>query len=783
MTLPMYWLMKATRVHKLYRMTTGDAGHSSELDADSIARRNLLLSFPELDVAYDGRDVVDSLVDGVIAHLLTDRGAESMVILNDVSSKLKTTMGLSYEPAELIASFERLAARGHLSFRDETHRSFVYTTSTFQSSIEALRLRMATWDAVRVAWIDEVRQRAGLDEAQGRLLWHALDALVTKLIDMYGAEAATFLYLDDAKARARFFDALGERLPESADTVPDDLREIAKEEFPAFFDPSNASRTDYLCARLRASFFFHLLSVDPTASALVRAQVSEKIFYLDSNFIFRLIGFHGPLRAFSPVTTVDISTLLNCKLSVAQETINEYLRVVKANVGRLNSTPIRRPAYVRIASEHPSDEGEFMAAYYREFHSGRVKSVEEFGRKWSNIEPFLQEWGITIDKEAWLTEEERHAESFLDDVSRLQRWNETKNPAAVDHDVFMMHLIRRNRGKMDATRAHVRYWFLTFDRQLTRYSAKYATDELLPVVLFADDWLLIARPFLPRTDDYAKSFVAMLQYPILYQGSATVPFAHMANALSRLEAYEELPAQVVAAMVADDQFVRSFIEAKTEDDARSLIETRAGSVARDAISRNEMLEGKLDQMQKQISILTDNRDTLHNARDAATMERDRARQNAADAERQIADMKRDFPVVLQAAVAQAANAAATETERKLLPMFEARFKNTQRWTAYWCIIAVVTILGLGGLAFNWNQLTPARRGLVFMALAMVWVGLLWIPKGARLALSVVGTAASVAGLALAAYVTWIQFPKPGTSRTTPPVGVSESVRQDSHSVR
>lgn len=446
-----------------------------------------------------------------------------MIILNDVSSTLKNMMGLKYEPAELVASFERLSGRDHLSFRDDTHRSFVYSQSVYQNSVEALRVRTASWDAVGVAWVDHIRQRYGITEAQGLELWQALDGFATKLIDTYGAESAAFLYLHDASARGRFRDALDERLPEISESVREELAEIARAEFPNFFDPSNPSRTDYLVARLRASFFFHLLSVDPTASNLVRIQVSEKTFYLDSNFLFRLIGFHGPLLAFSPLTTVEISKLLNCQLVVAQETVNEFLRVLKANVGRIKSTPVHRAAYLRIAGEHPSDEGEFMAAYYREFHSGRVKSVEEFGRKWSNIYPFLEEWGIKVDKDALATEEERNEEHFLDDVSRLQRWQE-KNPAAIDHDVFMMRLIRTKRGTIDATLAQVRYWFLTYDRQLTRYAAKYATDEMLPVAFLADDWLQVARPFLPRTDDYAKSFVAMLRYPILYQGSSNRPF-------------------------------------------------------------------------------------------------------------------------------------------------------------------------------------------------------------------------------------------------------------------
>jgi hypothetical protein len=300
------------------RMTSSGAQESSAAgSADSEARRNLLLSFPELDVAHDGRDVVDSLVEGAVCHLLSTSSVERMLVLADVASTIRDLAGLTYEPAELVASFGRLEERGRLSFRDQSHRSFVYSADAYRATTEAFRLRMSAWDAVRLAWVDDVRQRHNLDEHTGEALWSALDEFTTRLMSAYAAEAAAFLYLNDSEGQSRFYKALGGRLPELRDAVPPSLVEIATEEFPKFFDLNNASRIDYLTGRLRASFFFHLLSLDPTASNLVREQVSEKILYLDSNFLFRLIGFHGPALAFSPITAVEISRRLNCKLVVA----------------------------------------------------------------------------------------------------------------------------------------------------------------------------------------------------------------------------------------------------------------------------------------------------------------------------------------------------------------------------------------------------------------------------------------------------------------------------------
>jgi hypothetical protein len=726
-------------------------------------RRNLLLSFPELDVAHDGRDVIDALAEGAICHLLQTQGVERMLVLNDVASALRDIAGLSYEPAELVSAFERLERRGRLSFRDQTHRSFVYDESAFRTTADAFQHRMSAWDAVRTSWMDEIRHRHGLDEEQARVLWDALDEFATSLINGYSAEAAAFLYLIDAAGQTRFYEALQMRLPLVKEAVPEGLGDVAEEEFPRFFDPSNAARADYLTARLRAGFFFHLLSVDPTASRLVREQVSEKDLYLDSNFLFRLIGFHGPSLAFTPMTVVEISRALNCRLVVARETVDEFIRVVRANIGHLKSVPITRETYLSVAAEHPSDEGDFMAAYYREYHSGRVKSPEEFGRKWSNVRTFIREWSIEIDEEAYVSDDARESTSFVDEMSRLQQWHQgSKNPAAVEHDVAMLRIVRDRRGRVDATSADVRVWFLTFDRQLTRYSAYYATEEHLPAVLLAEDWLQIARPFLPRTDDYAKSFIAMLRTPILLQGSNKVPFSHMAEALSRLERYQELPEQVIAAMVADDQFTRSFLEAKSEEASRAVIELKVGALAADAINLNESLHEQLETVKLQLAAVSENVDSLRDARDLAELDRDRARRDANEdraaaerrSEQHAAALRTEFGEKLQTAVSQARTGAAEDTKKELAPQINERISAARRWTAYFTLSGAVTLAGVIALVLRWDAWIPMQRTVVIVGVALAWATLLLIPKGPGVALGVTANAAGVIAMLLWGQSEW-----------------------------
>jgi hypothetical protein len=687
--------------------------------------RHLLLSFPELEIAHESHDVIDALVEGAICHLLQRTGVSKLVIHSDVAAAIRDVAGLSYEPVELVAAFERLERKGKLSFRDATHRSFIFDETAFRTTGDAFRSRMEAWDAVRMSWIDSVRLRHGLDETQATRLWDGLDMYTAGLVNAYAAEAAAFLFLSDSTGQTRFYEALGQKLPDIAGFVEPELVGIASAEFPLFFDATNIARTDYLTSRLRAAFFFHLLSVDPSASALVREHVTEKVLYLDSNFLFRLVGFNGPALAFAPLTALEISKQLKCKLVVARATIEEFVRVLKARTKFLGQAPIRRDSYLRIAAEHPSDEGAFIAAFYRELRSGSVQSIGEFRTKWSNIRAYLTEWGIEVDEEATVSPEEAESSSFLDQLSSLNQWHRGEKPIdAVEHDVFMLRLIRAKRGKADLTPAGTRQWFLTFDRQLMRYAAHYATEAHLPPCLLTEDWLQISRPFLPRTDDYAKSFVTMLRHPILFQ-TAPVPFEHIAASLSRLERYEELPATVVAAMVADGQFMRSFSSVQSDEAARDLFETEVAAIATDISNKNETLRADLERSRGQSATIQADADTLRDARDAEERARREAERSAAAASEELAALSERLAKTEEERDTEFTTRTLLETRvGKLQSVVEAGEKRQQlrRFITldvilpalFTILVIAIVISGLRGTA---TTLPSWRRGLALGAVA------------------------------------------------------------------
>ena len=72
--------------------------------------------------------------------------------------------------------------------------------------------------------------------------------------------------------------------------------ELFRSEVARFVLDAEGLQADFLLTTLNAAFQYHLINLDPGAARFARSVVGSKIFYLDTNFLFRLLALHGPRR-------------------------------------------------------------------------------------------------------------------------------------------------------------------------------------------------------------------------------------------------------------------------------------------------------------------------------------------------------------------------------------------------------------------------------------------------------------------------------------------------------
>jgi uncharacterized protein YdbL (DUF1318 family) len=740
-------------------------------------RRHLLLSFPDPELPFEGMAVVDRMVEGAIHAVLQEKGTGRIILIGDLQERILALADLRYETAELVAAAERLQAAKYLEFRDPRHLSFVFSAERFAELNRKLRQHGERDARVREAWSNEVGRRHDLTEGQLDRLWIGLEQFVAALLSTHAAEAAAFLYQGSDSEQIGFSAALASRYPSLDRFVPADLQDAAREEYPRFFDIGEEARREFLVDRLQAAFVFHLLSIDPQASELVRSNVSEKTLYLDTNFLYRLLGIHGPALTHGPATTLLVSEQLNCRLVVAKETVDEFVRALRSEVNRIRAAPIGRSSYQQIAAAQHASDWAFAQAYYRELTSARVSGIDEFERKYSNVLALVKDWNIQIDEGAVLIDEERADPDFHDLWSALNQWhNNMKGAGTIDHDVFLLRYIRHLRGDADATPGQVKMWLLTYDRGLTAFAAHRARRERLSPCMLGDSWLQLTRPFLPRTEEYERAFVAMLQHPLLSGNREAIPFGHVADALNRLERYRELPPTVVAAMVADGEFHRRLGAARDAEAEKKVVELAVQRLAAEAVNRAEQAESKLTQAMGRIETLETTVGSLKTAKSEAEQDSDEVRRRAEEQEVLFQAEIARVPDQLKAAIEEVVGRVRYENEQTTQTL-AAGYNQNLRWILFGSLVAIVTVIFGVSLVLFGSQassvtyaVTAAWWIITVLTLLAIpfWYRLGAVAAGVSLAIAVLGAIGLTFQLMTAAEGGTIrQSPAPGPRGATP----------------
>jgi len=541
--------------------------------------RHLLVSFPE-DLEGDERwAILDGLLLRVMVNLLGGTGSSRLLSQEEVTRRLSTVTGLAFDSGEVQEALERLEDAGKLAFVDRSKKSIALDPEAAQKESERVSKRIDLEQRVRDTWIRDFLERTpDAEAAAGERFWQHLRAALGQLVNARSAEAAAFLYLDQQQARMRFEQILNEsRTLSDALQGPEGMPpQLFRSEFARLILAPKDSEADFILSVLTAAFQYHLICLDPAAARLARSVVGSKVFYLDTNFLFRLLALHGPREAHGPALIADLASELSTELRVGRATLHEFKSTVRYRRQELRGTFLQREDFRRIAVDHAGTDLDFMTEFYRQLQSGLVGGVTDFAGKYLQIERALADWGIVVDEQC--TWDNDILEGLADRSGQLMTWSSgAKSPSSCDHDVLMEHYVREHRNAHAGGLNDVDVWFLTYDRRLTRFAFGNPIDEEVPAPLLAEDWLQIVRSFSPRTEEYDRAFLALLSSPLLLDDQA-VPYSHLVKALSRLERYEGLSPNVVAGMVVEREFVKRMNEPLDAAEERQVVELAMAKV-------------------------------------------------------------------------------------------------------------------------------------------------------------------------------------------------------------
>ncbi len=372
---------------------------------------------------------------------------------------------------------------------------------------------MAIADKAIAEWLVGIAERfPGVSEEEEACLREDLEQYLKVAIQRHGAEAALLLYPDEAERLYEDLEEMGFGFLPPRSRRLQELRQFALQQFMR--DPTDAQRT-FLSQNLNTGYFWTVLSIDPEGARLVQQLAHGQRIYLDTNFIFRLLGIKGPRHIRPAELLLQLTQQAGYEAAVTPWTIEELRRRLSVSRDFLKQYNVPPSEYASLAADATSDE-DFVTIYWRRVKDEPGLKVDDFLAYFEEVEAHLEARQVYMRREGCEAVNLRHKDvhdevTILEQVTHGGRQRPLKT---LEHDAKHRLLIEKRRGDAHRTFATAGCWFLTHDSVLPRYDsyARQGASEI-PFCVSAAAWFQIVEAFTPKSEDLGQALADLLTSP------------------------------------------------------------------------------------------------------------------------------------------------------------------------------------------------------------------------------------------------------------------------------
>jgi uncharacterized membrane protein len=527
-----------------------------------------------------GLDLRAVLHDLVLAIGAIERGSIGTAL--ECRKAFLDCWGLEVEVDELKPILEALAKEGL------AHKQ----GSRFQLSTELvaeMEGRAADWekteDRAFREWELKVAQlRPGVTEGDMNSLRSDLRDWLHLIITRHGADAAMMLYPEDERSR-KFFDAVAEHGFSALPERPRHLADLREQALPLFIREPSPDQRLFLASLLNVSFYMTVLTIDPMAKKLVMEQMDGHRLYLDTNFLYAVLGAAPPEEVYSTRRLLQMSRDLGCEIAVTPWTMNELRTSIARSRRNIESQmEMVRPELGEALLQSSGDKG-FDRFFWQAYNKNKTKPKDVFDRL-EHFEHELEKFGIKEVKEGCVAVEQQGERIKLySSLLNSERWPMEKDWIVLEHDAKCRLLVERLRGEGNLRFSNARMWFLTYDSILPRFAKRVPDngDEVRepPFCVSPSAWVQIIRALTPRTEDFDRTVIDLLTSPFLGYRRAVDPTV-VQEVIGRMDHYEDASPELAIEVLADtaqvgeiEKALKLGIEEKVEEAVRSAYSSKA----------------------------------------------------------------------------------------------------------------------------------------------------------------------------------------------------------------
>lgn len=504
-----------------------------------------------------GQSLREVLRDLVLAAAVLDGGSfESLAACQEA---FRTLWGLEVEIHELRAVGEELVRAG---LAETGHAGITLTAET----VVAMEQRSAASAAIEqqafVDWEADVRGvRSDLTDDDVECLREDLAAWLQQIITRHGAEAALMLYPEEPRAHRLFdeIDALGTGfLPTRAGCAG----EVRDEALRLFVHKPGPAQRQFLANRLNTAFYLTVLTLDPEARKLAQESVEGRRLYLDTNFLYALLGVANVREVTAAHRLLELTKGLGYQLAVTPWTVNELHESIKRARHGVEQLPVN-PQIAELMVQVSGEKG-YSLDFWRTFRELGTTAQDYFDRV-AHFEYEFPQLGIEIVDEscAKIDAQEQLVDDYAALLDRVLAY--PRHEDVLRHDAKHRLLVERLRGDGNIRFSSARVWFLTQDTNLPRFAERTPDPDVpapeLPFCITPSAWLQVMRALTPRTEDYEQTVVDLLASPFVgYQ--RPVDQKAVREVVGRLDDQKDRSPELALAVLQDTALVHDISAAR-----------------------------------------------------------------------------------------------------------------------------------------------------------------------------------------------------------------------------
>jgi len=275
-----------------------------------------------------------------------------------------------------------------------------------------------------------------------------------------------------------------------------------------FFKYESAEKDKLIFDIVSLSLEYCLLA---SPKELNKCQISNKIFFLDSNVIYRAIGLNGEERKNLTLQFIKRCNDYGIVLKILNITESEFKDSVKYRINRIFHVDNINTSK-KVFKKYSSDE---IYLYYYDWKEKRINiSSREFENFiFAEYEKLKKENKITVEYKNNIDYiDNNEMRSIKDDILAFKNTPISSNGeiiAKYDTQMILSLLeVRKKSNDINKKILNINNFLISTDQQLKDWTFQKGYEQA--IILLPSEWMTIMFRFLGRTSDDYKSFVSFL---------------------------------------------------------------------------------------------------------------------------------------------------------------------------------------------------------------------------------------------------------------------------------